>query len=56
MYRLFNVKKINCEIYPNSFSIENRLERGSLLATEVYKFITIGLFFNVLIIENNNQY
>jgi integrase len=55
-YRLFNGKKINCEIYPNSFPIENRLEMGSLLAAEVYKFITSGLSFNSLICENNKQY
>ena len=55
-YRLFNGKKINCEIYPNSFPIEKRLEMGSLLAAEVYKFITSGLSFNSLIIENSNQY
>ena len=51
-FRLFNGKKINCEIYPNSFPIEKRLEVGSLLAAEVYKFITSGLSFNSLIIEN----
>ena len=45
-YRLFNGKKINCEIYPNSFPIKKRLEMGSLLAAEVYKFITSGLSFN----------
>ena len=55
-YRLFNGKKINCEIYPNSFPIEKRLEMGSLLAAEVYKFITSGLSFNSLIIKNSNQY
>jgi integrase len=55
-FRLFNGKKINCEIYPNSFPIEKRLEMGSLLAAEVYKFITSGLSFNSLIIENKNQY
>ena len=55
-YRLFNGKKINCEIYPNSFPVEKRLEMGSLLAAEVYKFITSGLSFNSLIIENSNQY
>ena len=55
-FRLFNGKKINCEIYPNSFPIEKRLEMGSLLAAEVYKFITGGLSFNNLIIKNNNQY
>ncbi len=51
-FRLFNGKKINCEIYPNSFPIEKRLEMGSLLAAEVYKYITSGLSFNSLIIEN----
>ncbi|MDC0106444.1 tyrosine-type recombinase/integrase [Flavobacteriaceae bacterium] len=51
-FRLFNGKKINCEIYPNSFPIEKRLEMGNLLAAEVYKFITSGLSFNSLIIEN----
>ena len=51
-FRLFNGKKINCEIYPNSFPIEKRLEMGSLLAAEVYKFITSGLSFNNLIIKN----
>ena len=39
-YRFFNGKKINVEIYPNSFPIEKRLEMGKLLAAEIYKFIT----------------
>ena len=55
-YRVFNGKKINVEIYPNSFPIEKRLEMGKLLAAEVYKFITSELAFNGLIPENKKQY
>ena len=55
-YRFFNGKKINVEIYPNSFPIEKRLEMGKLLAAEVYKFITSELAFNGLIPENKKQY
>ena len=55
-YRFFNGKKINVEIYPNSFPIEKRLEMGKLLAAEVYKFITSELAFNGLISENKKQY
>jgi len=55
-YRFFNGKKINIEIYPNSFTIEKRLEMGKLLAAEVYKFISSGVSFNGLICENKKQY
>jgi hypothetical protein len=37
--RLFNGSKINSEIYPNSYSISDRMEIGKLLASEVYKFL-----------------
>ena len=41
-YRLFNGKKINSSISPNSFSIEKRIEIGNLLAAEVYSFLISG--------------
>ena len=42
-YRLFNGKKINCNLYPNSYPISKRYERAQLLAAEVFKFMTSGL-------------
>ena len=53
-YRLFNGKKINCDLYPNSYPIQQRLEMGNLLAAEAYKFINSGLTFNDLINTNIN--
>ena len=53
-YRLFNGKKINCNLYPNSYPIQQRLEMGNLLAAEAYKFINSGLTFNHLINTNVN--
>lgn len=41
-YRIFNGKRINLSISPNSFPIEQRLEMGNLLAAEVYKFLSSG--------------
>ncbi len=54
-YRFFNGKKINIEIYPNSFPIEKRLEMGKLLAAEVYKFISSGVSFNGIIVKIKNN-
>ena len=42
-YRIFNGKRINNSISPNSFPIEQRLEMGNLLAAEVYKFLNSGM-------------
>ena len=53
-YRLFNGKKINCDLYPNSYPVQQRLEMGNLLAAEAYKFINSGLTFNDLINTNVN--
>ena len=53
-YRLFNGQKINCDLYPNSYPIQQRLEMGNLLAAEAYKFINSGLTFNHLINTNVN--
>jgi integrase len=41
-YRLFNGKKINSSISPNSFPIDKREEIGNLLAAEVYTFLSSG--------------
>jgi len=41
-YRIFNGKRINHSISPNSFPVEQRLEMGNLLAAEVYKFLNSG--------------
>lgn len=42
-YRLFNGKRINSSITPNSFPIGQRVEVAKLLAAEVYKFLCSGL-------------
>jgi len=42
-YRLFNGSKINSNIYPNSYPIGKRYEVASLLAAEVYKYLSSGL-------------
>ena len=42
-YRLFNGRKINSNLYPNSYPIGKRFEVAQLLAAEVFKFITSGL-------------
>ena len=42
-YRLFNGSKINSNIYPNSYPIGKRYEIASLLAAEVYKYLSSGL-------------
>ena len=41
-YRLFNGSKINSNIYPNSHPIGKRYEVASLLAAEVYKYLSSG--------------
>ena len=45
-YRLFNGSKINIDIYPNSYPLDQRLEIGHLLAAEVYKFLSSGIVLN----------
>ena len=42
-FRLFNGSKINIDIYPNSYPLEQRIEIGHLLAAEVYKFLSSGM-------------
>ena len=42
-YRLFNGRKINSNLYPNSHPVGKRFEVAQLLAAEVFKFITSGL-------------
>ena len=44
-YRLFNGRKINSNLYPNSYPVGKRFEVAQLLAAEVFKFITSGLSF-----------
>lgn len=42
-YRLYNGKRINSPITPNSFPSDERVEIAKLLAAEVYKFLCSGL-------------
>lgn len=42
-YRLFNGKRINSTLSPNSYPINERKEIGNLLAAEVYQFLNSGL-------------
>ena len=42
-YRLFNGRKINSNLYQNSYPVGKRFEVAQLLAAEVFKFITSGL-------------
>jgi len=44
-HRLFNGKRINSTINPNSFPISERKTQGKLLAAEVYKYILEGGVF-----------
>jgi integrase len=41
-YRLFNGKRINSNLNPNSFPIAQRENYGNLLAAEVYKYVNEG--------------
>jgi len=41
-YRMYNGKRINSKLSPNTFPIDQRQEIGNLLAAEVYKFIISG--------------
>ncbi|MGC6285847.1 MAG: tyrosine-type recombinase/integrase [Polaribacter sp.] len=41
-YRMYNGKRINSKLSPNTFPIDQRQEVGKLLAAEVYKFIISG--------------
>ena len=59
-YRLFNGKKVNSEIYPNSYPVEERFEVGNLLAADIFKFIKEGHKINSnqaqnLIIRNKSE-
>jgi integrase len=54
-YRLFNGKKINCNLYPNSYPISKRYETAQLLAAEVFKFMTSGLSFEEPIKDYNKS-
>jgi integrase len=47
-YRLYNGKKINSEIHPNAYPVNQRLEMGHLLAAEVYKFMCSGMSLELL--------
>ena len=47
-YRLYNGKKINSEIHPNSYPVDKRLEMGHLLAAEIYKFMCSGISLELL--------
>lgn len=42
-YRLFNGKRINSTLSPNSYPISERIQIGNLLAAEVYRFLTSGM-------------
>ena len=39
-YRLFNGRKVNSNLYPNSYPVDKRYEIAQLLAAEVFKLIT----------------
>ena len=41
-YRLFNGKRINSNLNPNSFPIAQRLDYGNILASEVFNYINTG--------------
>jgi integrase len=41
-YRLYNGKRVECTISPNSFPFEQRKAVGNLLAAEVYNYINRG--------------
>jgi integrase len=41
-YRLYNGKRIECEIDPNSFPVEKRKAIGNLLAAEIYNYLNRG--------------
>ncbi len=47
-YRLFNGKRINVEIHPNSHPINRRIEIGNQLASEVYSLLTKGISIEML--------
>lgn len=47
-YRIYNGNKINCELYPNSYPVDKRIEIAHLLAAEVYRFLQSDLTFSQL--------
>jgi hypothetical protein len=42
-YRLFNGKKLNIDIHPNTYPVGRRVEIGYLLAAEVYRILSKGI-------------
>jgi integrase len=47
-YRLFNGKKLNIDIHPNTYPEARRVEIGYLLAAEVYNLLSKGVSFQLL--------
>jgi len=47
-YRLFNGKKLNIDIYPNTYPVARRVEIGYLLAAEVYHLLSKGVSLELL--------
>ena len=41
-YRLYNGKRINSNLNPNSYPVDQRINRANLLAAEIYTYITTG--------------
>jgi integrase len=58
-YRLFNGRKINSNLYPNSYPVGKRFEVAQLLAAEVFKYISSGLSIQdpvIVIRKSDKQY
>ena len=58
-YRLFNGRKINSNLHPNSYPVAKRYEVAQLLAAEVFKYISSGLSFQepvIIICKSDKQY
>ena len=58
-YRLSNGRKINSNLYPNSYPVGKRFEVAQLLAAEVFKYISSGLSIQdpvIVIRKSDKQY
>ena len=61
--RLFNGKRLNIDLDPNSFPEQIRIQKAKLLCAEVYKYLSKGnwlkvevAFDNVFILSNVTLY
>jgi len=52
-YRLFNGKKLNIDIHPNTYPEARRVEIGYLLAAEVFRLLSKGVSLQLLIITKH---